>query len=127
MKLRVNPRIAAKPTVIRVINGKIINFGSRGAFIRERAETKKSAAYEELVHAPTEEDLKYIKEKLGSSNLVQEYDEVAEEATMKAIEAQKEAIKKAQAEYEANNKVEAKAATAGTPKANGSGNAAQSK
>lgn len=120
MKLRVNLKTAAKPTVIRTIRRdgvvKIINFGSRGAFVRIKEGTKTSGEVKELIHAPTDEDLAYIMT-LGKSKLVEEYDEVAEKATLQAIEKQTKEIEKAQAEYETKNKELAAAGTKTTTKA----------
>ena len=115
-KLRVKPHIGARPRLVRMVNGTLVNFGSERGFIREVSATTKRAAYEQVIIGHTDEHLKIVQGQ-GNNGFIEEYDPVEEEKIIKAKAEIRAKAEKEQKDFQDKQRklaAEAKAAAAGT-------------
>lgn len=104
-QLRVKKAYSNRKKILHIIEGRIVNFGAEGGYVKERPATKKTLADEILVEEPTQEDFQFLLNR-GKTKFIEEFDEEVEAEKIAAIKAKKEAIIAKQEEAKLEQEIE---------------------
>lgn len=81
-EIRLRRKHAHKAEIVRMLDGRLVNLGTKGAFKRLIPETKSTPAYEQLIDEPTKEELVELH---NTTNFYEEFDPEVEKALLDKI------------------------------------------